>query len=196
MRYLFLTNLFNMNKTVKALGLACVFFILTAAQCEKDKNELPPETQEGKNTFGCLVNGEVFKPKGALSGGPALTCYYQHLFPGDSGYVFSISAKDLSNSDKIRRVSVGVGGLKVYEGLSVPLTSGTITGEGRGEYTDNPFEESYSTDPTLRGKGVLSITKFDETAQIASGTFWFTAGNPKGDTVRISEGRFDLRYTR
>ena len=28
------------------------------------KEELPPITQEGKNTFGCLVNGKVWLPKG------------------------------------------------------------------------------------------------------------------------------------
>jgi len=34
----------------------------------KPKNELPAETQEGKNTLGCLVNGEVSLPKGITGG--------------------------------------------------------------------------------------------------------------------------------
>jgi hypothetical protein len=31
---------------------------------------------------------------------------------------------------------------------------------------------------------------------IASGTFWFTAVNDKGDTVKVTNGRFDVHYTR
>lgn len=42
--------------------------VLTASMCKKKPvdpiDQLPPETQTGANTFGCLVNGEVFKPGG------------------------------------------------------------------------------------------------------------------------------------
>jgi len=39
---------------------------LCATSCtEKDYEEkLPPETQEGRYTFGCLVNGEIWLPEG------------------------------------------------------------------------------------------------------------------------------------
>lgn len=51
------------------LSLLCARFsiILCAlfySACNEDEDELPPVTMEGKNTFGCLVNGKVFVSKG------------------------------------------------------------------------------------------------------------------------------------
>lgn len=34
--------------------------------------------------------------------------------------------------------------------------------------------------------------KFDETNNIASGAFWFNAVNLTGDTVKVTDGRFDM----
>ena len=34
--------------------------------CNEDEDKLPPITMEGKNTFGCLVNGKVFVSKGRI----------------------------------------------------------------------------------------------------------------------------------
>ena len=51
------------------LSLLCARFsiILCAlfySACNEDEDELPPVTMEGKNTFGCLVNGKVFELEG------------------------------------------------------------------------------------------------------------------------------------
>ena len=43
--------------------------------------------------------------------------------------------------------------------------------------------------------GELNLKKFDLVNQIASGTFWFNAVNDKGDTVKVTDGRFDVRFT-
>lgn len=45
-------------------------------------------------------------------------------------------------------------------------------------------------------KGILTVKKLDTINQIISGTFWFTAVNSNGDTVKITDGRFDVYYTR
>jgi len=49
----------------------CVIILLVLssifATCKKnptDSNGLPPATQEGKNTFGFLLNGQVWTPQG------------------------------------------------------------------------------------------------------------------------------------
>ncbi len=44
------------------------FMILLAVSCKKKessnpKDDLPPITHTGANTFGCLVDGKLFKPK-------------------------------------------------------------------------------------------------------------------------------------
>jgi hypothetical protein len=44
--------------------------------------------------------------------------------------------------------------------------------------------------------GELRITKLDEINQIAAGTFWFNVVNEKGDIVKVTEGRFDMQYTK
>src|ERR1700704_854943 len=56
--------------------------LLFGPQCRKNKSpeeQLPPETQVGAGTFGCLVNGSAFKPKGSPLAGPILSCAYQFI---------------------------------------------------------------------------------------------------------------------
>jgi hypothetical protein len=44
--------------------------------------------------------------------------------------------------------------------------------------------------------GQLTITHFDKQKQIVSGTFYFDAvETTKGDTVNVTDGRFDKNYT-
>jgi len=55
--------------------------ILLSLRCRKDKtanpvDQLPPLTTVGANTFGCLVNGSAFLPKGASLSGGSLQCNY------------------------------------------------------------------------------------------------------------------------
>ena len=56
----------NVKRRSKNL-LILLFATFTLSCCDKDKDnpqnpvdQLPPETQTGKNTFGCLINGEPF----------------------------------------------------------------------------------------------------------------------------------------
>ena len=50
-------------------SILLLFVFLSFGGCKKHKtnnsvDQLPPETETGANTFGCLVNGKVFIPKG------------------------------------------------------------------------------------------------------------------------------------
>lgn len=53
-------------KHIKLILVAVAAFILMAPACSKDddSNTLPPATQTGANTFGCKINGVVYKCKG------------------------------------------------------------------------------------------------------------------------------------
>jgi hypothetical protein len=55
------------------------------------------------------------------------------------------------------------------------------------------FEEYLTNDQVT---GQLNLKKFGTLNQIASGIFWFTAVNGNGDSVKITDGRFDVHYTR
>ena len=77
------------------------------------------------------------------------------------------------------------------ESQIIKLTN-DIKGQAYGGYVvDYP---PYYTNSTYTGE--LYLSKFDTIQQIASGTFYFTAIKSAGDTVKVTNGRFDMHYTR
>lgn len=56
---------------MKLFPIYIMVLLLSCSGCKEGilspKEELPPATQEGLNTFGCLVNGEVWVPKGSIN---------------------------------------------------------------------------------------------------------------------------------
>ncbi len=79
-KILYHSTIKTMKTTFKTFSIAVIALSFLAAGCEKEKpapiDQLPPATQTGANTFGCLVNGEVFKPSGSPLGGPVLSASY------------------------------------------------------------------------------------------------------------------------
>ena len=143
-------------------------------QCKKTSDTtkeevLPAETQTGADTFGCLVNGKVWLPKGKFpySG---LTATIQ--FNG-----FQINA-----SQGKQYIHIAKNDFKQI-----------------GEFPLNSFDKDAAfidkEDEYKCTDGVLTITKYDKSNQIVSGRFWFNAKNNAGDILAITAGRFDLRYT-
>ncbi len=182
-----------MKKLLNILLPLTLFWALTASKCSKD--ELPPETQEGKNTFGCYVNGELFVPRGGGLG-PIKTCYYQLIYPSDNGYVFQVSASD-KRGNIPKNIAINIDSMKISEGLIIQLKHGIRGVEGGAQYSGelgaDGIHRFYTNDEVI---GQIVINKFDEINHIAAGTFWFTAVNSLGDTVKITDGRFDMKYTR
>ncbi len=188
-----------MKSKIKILVLACLFLGFTAAHCKKDKDpvsQLPPETQEGKNTFGCLVNGQVFLPKGNGGLSPILTCYYQSIYPSVSGFVFQVNANDNRTSDNLKSITINLDSFKLNSGMSILLNSGHNGISGKGQRVSGNVLIPYRYNTSDGVTGMLDITMFDEINQIVSGTFWFNAVNSFGDSVHITQGRFDMKYTR
>ncbi len=179
--------------------------MLSANSCKKNKNDsrselskLPPETQTGANTFGCLVNGKAFLPKGP-SLGPILSSYYQQIYGGSDGFVFQIAANDKSNGDNRYSIVLLGDSIKIQGPQTIYIKRNT-KGNTSGAYYSSIFngttfisDNYFSTD---FADGELVIKKFDELNQITSGTFWFNAIDNAGDTIKITEGRFDVHFTR
>jgi hypothetical protein len=179
--------------------LLSLIFPLTFIACKKHQqktsvDQLPPATQTGANTFGCIVNGKVFVPKGnSLT--PRLKCAYQFLNTDYSkGYFFQLSAGDLSNSNDITGVGIYTDSLQVS-------TGNYNLGDNKKGYAyasyviiNNQQNNSLYTQTSLPGQ--LTITKLDETNQIVAGTFWFTIVNTNGDTIKVTDGRFDMKFTK
>ena len=170
------------------LFIAAAF--ISFSSCKKKElsplEQLPPITDTGANTFGCLINGVPFKPLSPFlkSYPKKLLCrYYKH----DGVLYFLLSAKDFRNDAYFR-----------FYMDSIHLGPATLSYSGPGRGKLNVIYENYHTDKAVfvtsaGAPGEFKITKFDTTTGILAGTFWFdavdTATNRK---VEIREGRFDL----
>lgn len=141
--------------------------------------KLPPATQEGKHTFGCLVNGKAWVT--ATSTG-AVAFYQEGML--------AIGAKI---TEKQREQSIGLdllaSNLELRQYL---LNSSSIAGAQFVDYTDTKKVCNYKKEDLL--KGTLTITRHDPVNLIISGLFEFETVNTECDTIKITDGRFDLTY--
>ncbi len=154
------------------LLLAFSFLLFSGMQCKKTtetiKEEvLPAETQTGKQTFGCLVNGVIWLPK-SQSLRPGLTASIQF----DILSIRAFKGKEA--------ISLTLRNFKTADNYSL---ANDDNGYGNGEI-DYKCEE-----------GLITITKYDKQLNIISGTFNFNAKDKAGNIINVKDGRFDLNYT-
>ncbi|WP_372758099.1 DUF6252 family protein [Mariniflexile sp.] len=147
-------------------------------------DQLPPATQIGANTAGCLVNGEAIFPKGS---GLIFQIFYTN------GLNFGLFiANEKANNDRIINLA------SLNESLQVGQTyqlKEYAENSKYGEYVIRDFpisETQYQTTATVTGE--LKITHHDFNNAIISGTFWFDAIDSEGNIVEVREGRFDGEY--
>ena len=176
--------------------LITALMVLNAACRSDDDNEpidpadaLPPATQTGEQTFGCLINGEPFFP--AKFGSNRPSAFYQFV-DGAFTFVLSAARKDGSGEDF---KSISLGALDIQ-----PLTEGEYqlksfeSGNFFGQYLlgGGLVLQSYTSEDV---PGKLIVTRIDDEEFIISGTFEFTVLDNNGNEIKITDGRFDLNYT-
>ena len=163
-----------------------ILLIFLLWSCRKEKvrpiDKLPPITQEGKNTFGCLVNGEAWIPKGN-NGTRNLYISYD---PTWNNGAFTLSTYRItSNSNQgLTLFADNINYQKQFT-FHPPVTS-IILFDNNICYYDRDNKEYR--------KGTLTITKLDVPNQIIAGTFEAILAKPGCDTVRITDGRFDMKF--
>lgn len=152
--------------------LALFVLLFTGMTCKKsyiEKNELPPITQTGANTFGCYVNGDVFVPRG-------------------SGANIVLSVEKNGNDYFVKAIHNEKGSI-IFE--FSPSLNNEIKCFSYSNYKNQCL---YNVCPPLNYE--LKIDKHDTNSKIISGRFSYTfpatAACPE---VKITEGRFDLKYT-
>ncbi len=164
-----------------------ILLFLTAAACNKDDDtspadQLPPITMEGKGTFACLINGEVWKWKGRnpWNGFPNLDTSY-----GPTN-ILRIQADRIDNNiDQtfiIHEIISDTGKyILVFDTTSI--------------YRDwnHAKEDCIAYNVDTKQENYIRIIKLDTASKIISGTFEFTVFN-NCDTLHITEGRFDDFY--
>ena len=165
--------------------------LLFLVACKKEDPELtpleqlPPLTFEGKNTFGCLIDGEAWvakvPPLSGLGGSPRTNAVYNSTNGG-----FGAS-----------------GLLKNNEGTIFQKVKLEAFISGIGTYSIYPFTESFvdaKADCVVYlldslNDNFLQIDTLDLDRRIVAGRFEFTAINYESgcsDTIQVTEGRFDL----
>ena len=185
------------EKIYNIFGLLFFWILLvTAIHCRKNNSantNLPDITQNGSNTFGCKLNGQILVPNAACSylgdpcAGMDVTVFRAKA--SDSLPVeitISVAQRNAGVTNYIQMVSK-----KIIEPTGPFIYStGNIYDSLRINYT-NPNGRQYFTIDGMPGNVIL--TKLDLKNHIIAGVFNFTLYVP-GDSVVVSEGRFDLNF--
>ncbi len=136
-------------------------------------SQLPPETQTGANTFGCLVDGKPYKVFAGFPNPPATFLDYQFndmSISGNQASRATVSILGASITD--------TGIFKIQKDFRRPGVTALYS-------KDDKFYDAIT--------GELHIKRLDPFDKIISGTFQFTGVDGR-DTTKITKGRFDLRY--
>jgi hypothetical protein len=187
-------------KILRLLILVIFSLTLLSSSCKKHVIQpanqlslLPPATQTGARTFGCLINGQAFVPHNrSLLEGPMMQCNYVYTA---GGYFFTVGGGNKNSDGSISDIILETDSLAVSEGQTIKLTDHYINGKAFGDYqiiNAPSYSYYYYTNQILTGQ--LTITKLDLAKQIASGTFYFNVLSNSGDTVKVTNGRFDMPY--
>lgn len=176
--------------------VVCSMLLLVGCEVWQDikpGDNLPAKTKEGKNTFGCLINKKLFLPETTLFGNVSpLNCYYYpsatDRFRAGSLFIQGIDA----------RYSLPIAGdvaiqkMDVFKTGKYPLQSQSCSTNYQCDQTFYYNSDEYTTYSAHSGE--LNLTRLDTINKIVSGTFEFNATNPEGKTVRVTAGRFDVKY--
>lgn len=173
---------------IKLLAFIIMLAVCFTA-CKKlhfDTNGLPAATQEGKNTLGFRLNGQAWTPKG-VRGTANLSIDYD---PNFNNGIFDITAYDFS-SPQAEQFTIGIRDSLNF--INAPqiytITQTSLCGIS---FTNNCDYFSRLSGSFCSGN--LTITKLDRLNHIISGTFSATLYKPGCDTIKITDGRFDMRF--
>ncbi|MRX46438.1 DUF6252 family protein [Pedobacter puniceum] len=167
------------------LALALIFLVFTNMQCKKgtvlprSKEELPAITQTGANTFGFLLNGELWLPKAPLLREKLDLTYDPTYKDGSFGI---IANRYLSDTDQME-LSIGLTGINKADRYFFNDNGIIYRSTKSGCYY---FEDR-------KVSGSLIITKIDLNNKFISGTFEFKLEKDGCPTINATQGRFDLK---
>ncbi len=190
-------------------NLITMLLLIILIGCSSDdsnsnpESQLPPITQTGENTFGCLIDGELVKPRdgsGSLGGSNAGASFYGG-YPNSTDY-YELDIRDLKSS-KTSKVLIhmqsvhqlGAGNYIINESNGMSSIDGY-----HHNYIHcrifNQTTNSYQYYRSFENSGILKITRYDFYNRIISGTFSCQVKNSanEADTIEITNGRFDIKW--
>lgn len=187
------------KKLIKTMKNLILTFAISIAfiSCNKDDDQpsnpidqLPPATQTGAQTIGCLVNGVPFADSGVMNN------FYQHI----DGEYFLVINWLRNTSEGYKSGQIATNRIQIEEGQTYILNkSSYVDGDytGAGATFVSTLSEIYGQYETNTNyTGQIHFTRFDTVNFIMSGTFEFEAQEIQtGETISITNGRFDLNFT-
>ena len=184
-----------MRKLLYVLFTTATISMVIGSSCKKDPTKnatLPPVTQEGKNTVGFTINGEVWVPysKCQAFSNPCSEMSASYGVSGGAApnsFDFQIARHRGSKSSSLTVSSSSIGTITSV-GNKIDSIGVNFTGEN---WTGN--SDSYSGIST--GSKFI-ITRFDRQAKIISGEFEFILNedNRSGKSIILKDGRFDFKF--
>jgi hypothetical protein len=179
---------------MKNILLIALLPLLFGISCKKDKladelSKLPPATQTGANTFGCLVNGKAWVPQGGCFLCPSVLKFY---YDNGNGGQFSITA-DVKTASVSQYINIGVDSCRYR--LQHNYTA-SIRHSLRFAFTDRKTTScDWSTflNPLVVCTGWVAFSKLDANSGIFAGTFEYSLSLNGCETITITNGRFDAK---
>lgn len=190
--------------------LIYILSLITLTACNKDDNtetpqdQLPPITQTGANTAGCIINGKVLIPKNGSQaiGGPPLYgmnvnagINFSEPIIGDDYWQLEIANKRDPNSAGIvlwiKDMQQGIGNYIINQSNGELYADGPNNNQVIAGIKENGVQKTYWSG---NNAGTITITRFDYLNGIRSGIFNVTLYNKDNPTeiIQVTDGRFDI----
>ncbi len=182
-------------------------FLLLVLACNDDEtnsaeNLLPPITTTGENTFGCLIDGEYFRPRDGITSNDKGVFFWAG---GESAPNWSYNEIDVVDlkSEHTAKLLIHIQDLAQNEegdytinesngldNIDSPAHTNMYCRIWREEYQHYEYYLSYDN------SGMVEILKYDLPNRIVSGTFSgkLISYNYPNDTIEVTQGRFDFKW--
>lgn len=171
-----------------------LLLLLTAFSClslhckkeepQKEEDKLPPLTAEGKQSFGCLMNGKAWPDSYNIDFGSSgyangvFELYFRTRYPGTTTI-------DEEVSIYIDHKIFGPGHYLIPFGSNLMKTNFVI------DYHKMVYQSTITPD----SYAIIDIIKLDTINHVMAGSFEFTLFNEfNWQALNVTKGRFDCRY--
>jgi hypothetical protein len=199
-----------MTYYVKAQLQLVISGLMFLTSCFNDEvfPTLPPETQEGLNTFGCLVDGVLLTPSDGQDGfggqganGIDIYYYEDSLTKSLKPPFWDVFARNYSSN---------LGPEFIYLYIPSLLSSGKYVVEesnGQQDLYSPPhahlfvgiweLDKTFKKYLSIQNSGEVVITRFNPSQGLIAGTFSaiLVDEETRLDTIRVTEGRFDIDWS-
>ena len=178
----------------KLLLYAVLLTLTQCSQCKRDDPQpqppkdplstLPPETQTGAGTFGYLVDGQPV----------SITSSFLALGDWSCNSCLTVSGQSSATQPSYVMSLLLTGQLQSNQTFTLVKYNMPVN-FSLNEFSARPtIKNCFYTGNYIKA-GQVTLVKFDPVARIAAGRFAFVLYEPGGcDTLRVSNGRFDVKF--